>query len=300
MAASSIAAPLKRAEPLVRSVQSCFRNAVMYSADKATATSLSSSPQMVVVFTWIGAKEKYAHKFVNSWTRRGFNVLHITTPVMDLVRPKTGTEVTASRVIDYLAKNDQYKVILHGISVGGYLGQRVVMGLQGTDLLKRVTHQIYDSFTHIDGFYSGVRHAVNPRYAGIAAAATKLYSKWADLSCFYETADFIAKAPASSPTFFMHSLADKVGNFNTIGKSLPSLARGSPVYKMLIPEHEQIKHVALFRNMGEDVYMSCITRFLLNNKFSVIRPEVLCEIAPDSEEVRIYHERTKPVLPASS
>ncbi|RXG74077.1 hypothetical protein Avbf_05560 [Armadillidium vulgare] len=278
MAASSIAAPLKRAEPLVRSVQSCFRNAVMYSADKATATSLSSSPQMVVVFTWIGAKEKYAHKFVNSWTRRGFNVLHITTPVMDLVRPKTGTEVTASRVIDYLAKNDQYKVILHGISVGGYLGQRVVMGLQGTDLLKRVTHQIYDSFTHIDG----------------------LYSKWADLSCFYETADFIAKAPASSPTFFMHSLADKVGNFNTIGKSLPSLARGSPVYKMLIPEHEQIKHVALFRNMGEDVYMSCITRFLLNNKFSVIRPEVLCEIAPDSEEVRIYHERTKPVLPASS
>ncbi|KAB7506653.1 hypothetical protein Anas_00672 [Armadillidium nasatum] len=261
MAASSITAPLKRAEPLVRSVQSCFRNAVMYSADKATATSLSSSPQMVVVFTWIGAKEKYAHKFVNSWTRRGFNVLHITTPVMDLVRPKTGTEVTASRVIDYLAKNDQYKVILHGISVGGYLGQRVVMGLQGTDLL---------------------------------------YSKWADLSCFYETADFIAKAPASSPTFFMHSLADKVGNFNTIGKSLPSLARGSPVYKMVIPEHEQIKHVALFRNMGEDVYMSCITRFLLNNKFSVIRPEVLCEIAPDSEEVRIYHERTKPVLPASS
>lgn len=53
-------------------------------------------------------------------------------------------------MVDFLSENDQFNVIIHGLSVGGYLGQRVLMGLHKNkeqSILKRVTHQVYDSFS---------------------------------------------------------------------------------------------------------------------------------------------------------
>ena len=47
----------------------------------------------VVLFSWLGAKQKTAEKYVTCWTRRGHDVLLVKTPVKDLLFPTFGTDV---------------------------------------------------------------------------------------------------------------------------------------------------------------------------------------------------------------
>lgn len=72
----------------------CFRNAQLY--QRENVASGRPPTEMVVLFTWLGAKQKYAHKYANCWTRRGYDVLHVTTSVRDLLFPKNGAEVGSS------------------------------------------------------------------------------------------------------------------------------------------------------------------------------------------------------------
>lgn len=66
----------------------CFKNAQLYRSELA-----EKQAEMVVLFTWLGAKQKYAHKYAKCWTRRGHDVLHVTTSVRDLLFPRSGAEV---------------------------------------------------------------------------------------------------------------------------------------------------------------------------------------------------------------
>lgn len=64
--------------------------------------------------------------------------------------------MTAGRVVDFLDKRDA-KVIVHGLSVGGYLTQRVLMGARDSQV--KISHLIFDSFSKschdsINGSYS--------------------------------------------------------------------------------------------------------------------------------------------------
>ncbi|XP_053628051.1 uncharacterized protein [Cherax quadricarinatus] len=140
MAASNVVSTLRRSAP---SVIDCFKNAQLY---RRESTASQHPREMVVLFTWLGAKQKYAHKYANCWTRRGHDVLHVTTSVRDLLFPKTGAEETASRVVDFLSGKDK-NVIVHGLSVGGYLTQRVLMDARHSTV--HISHQIFDSFNDV-------------------------------------------------------------------------------------------------------------------------------------------------------
>ena len=48
----------------------------------------------VVLFSWLGAKQKTAEKYVNCWTSRGHDVLLVKAPVKDLLCHKTGSNVS--------------------------------------------------------------------------------------------------------------------------------------------------------------------------------------------------------------
>ncbi|XP_045581861.1 uncharacterized protein [Procambarus clarkii] len=253
MAATNVLSTLRRSTP---SVIECFKNAQLYRRERV---SHEQPREMVVLFTWLGAKQKYAHKYANCWTRRGHDVLHVTTSVMDLLFPKSGAEETASRVVDFLGKKDN-NVIVHGLSVGGYLTQRVLMDARNSTV--HISHQIFDSFTNCVGIEAGVQNAVHPRYRSLAKAGVRLYCKCADLSSINEAQKFALTSPCNAPAMFIHSMADQVSLFPDLEPVISAQEKVSPVTTYMIPKELQVPHVTIMRFLGEHKYMSLIDNFV--------------------------------------
>ncbi|CAL4067197.1 unnamed protein product [Meganyctiphanes norvegica] len=251
MSVSNIATALRRTTPLV---QKCFRNAKLHNSDVQ-----NKQAEMVVLFTWLGAKEKYAHKYCNSWNSRGFDVLEINCSIRDLLFPRSGAEVTAQRIVDFLDKKDQPAVV-HGLSVGGYLTQRVLMAQQDSNV--KITHQIFDSFTNVQGLEEGVKSAAGPKYAAIATKGVKLYKKYWNNDSIEEAEDFILTSPMKAPILYIHSMADKVAPYRDLKHLIQSQKRVAPVEQFLIEETKHVPHVKLFKALGEDQYMGLISEFL--------------------------------------
>lgn len=254
MSATNILSKLRRAAP---PVVDCFRNAQFYRRQRLA--NAPYPPEVVVLFSWLGAKQKYAHKYANCWTSRGHDVLHVTTSVRDLLFPKTGAEVTANRVVDFLDRYDR-NVVVHGLSVGGYLTQRVLMQARHSTL--NITHQMYDSFTTCSGIEAGVENAVGPMYRDIAKKGVKLYTKLADMSSIRDAQHFVLTTPCSAPNMFIHSLADKVALYSELEPLIDAAKKAGPVKVYLIPAEEKVPHVTIMKTLGEQKYMGMIYDFI--------------------------------------
>lgn len=263
MSASNVLSTLRRSSP---SIVDCFRNARLYRRE--TVEGMVPPPtEMVVLFTWLGAKQKYAHKYANCWTRRGYDVLHVTCSVRDLLFPRSGAEVTASRVVDFLTSYDR-KVIVHGLSVGGYLTQRVLIDAKDSPI--HISHQIFDSFTNVVGIEKGVQNAVHPHYRTLATKCMKVYSKYADLSSILEAQKFVTTTPCPAPALFVHSMADQVASYEDTEEVINAQRKVAPVDTYVIPAERKVPHVTIMKYMGEQNYMGLIHNFVERYRGAVI------------------------------
>lgn len=225
--------------------------------------------RLTVLFTWLGAKERYAHKYIDLWRQRGHTVLHVTCSVRDLLMPKTGAEVTAERVKEHMAALDGWRVLVHGISVGGFITQHVLRGGEPS-VTDKLSHQIYDSFTNVEGLPEGVENAVPSRFSGFAKKIGQMYMNYADMSSFDASRDYILKGNHQSPIFFMHSMADRVAQYEVTKPLITAFQKKTPVDLFLMPKEERVPHVALLRHMGPPSYMDAIETFLHHNKDPVL------------------------------
>lgn len=266
MAASKTLSTLRRSAP---AVVDCFKNAKLYRREVPASGAPPS--ETVVLFTWLGAKQKHAHKYAKCWTRRGHDVLYVTTSVRDLLFPKTGAEVTAKRVVDFLDKKDS-NVIVHGLSVGGYLTQRVLMGTRDSQV--KISHQIFDSFTNCSGMEAGVQNAVKPKYRGLARALVGVYVKYADLSSIYEAQHFAVNTPCKAPALYLHSLADEVTPFRDIEQLVRSQQKASPTTTFLIPAELRVPHVSLLKYLGDQKYMGYVDKFIEGFRGYMVNPNL--------------------------
>ena len=58
------------------------------------------------------------------------------------------SQVTAMKTAEFLADHGHnYNTIIHGLSVGGYLGQKALLRLHEANVKPNISHQIYDSFS---------------------------------------------------------------------------------------------------------------------------------------------------------
>ncbi|XP_076030293.1 transmembrane protein 53-like [Oratosquilla oratoria] len=268
MHVTSLLSTLRNSTP---TVSKCFRNAVLHRSD----ASAERRNELVVLYSWLAAKEKIAYKYVNSWTTIGYDVLHITTTVKDLLMPRTGTEVTADRTAEFLLESDHDSVIFHGLSVGGYVATRVLIAAgNDSDATSRITHGIYDSFTNTIGMTSGVETAVPPFLKGVARWSTSKYYQYANLDSFREAEEYINKTPFPVPTYYMHSLADRVARYEDTLPLIKAQARVSPISQYILPEDSKVPHVTILRYLGEEVYMKKILGFLAQHPVSKPQPEI--------------------------
>lgn len=121
---------------------------------------------LVIILAWMMAKAKHLEKYSEIYLSKGFDVLIVNMPPMDLLFPVTGSQVIAKNVLDFLKKNSQYEnLLVHGFSVGAYLfGEILVKAKENPEeyqpIMDRFKGLIFDSAVDFEGLPKGFPRAV--------------------------------------------------------------------------------------------------------------------------------------------
>ncbi|KAG5679530.1 hypothetical protein PVAND_009091 [Polypedilum vanderplanki] len=128
----------------------------------------SDDKPLVVIFSWLNAKQKHLLKYSHLYLDQSFDVLIIKINPWQLLWPKTGAQVLAENIVKFLLNNDYYKqILIHGFSVGGYLFGECLVHMNKDlkkyePLLNRFVGQIWDSAADITEIPIGVPKALFP------------------------------------------------------------------------------------------------------------------------------------------
>lgn len=95
-------------------------------------TDSKPSRQLVILMSWMLAKEHHIEKYRKMYYNRGFDVLTCKTSPYDLLVPPDGVQKNVKHLIKYLddhVLNVYPDVIIHAFSVGAYVWGELIVEL---------------------------------------------------------------------------------------------------------------------------------------------------------------------------
>lgn len=212
-------------QPITKNMQ--LYSATARNVDKDPKTFKLKKPldrPLVVMFSWLQAKQKHLQKFAKIYTDRGFEVLIVAITPWQLLWPTKGSQLVADDVVRFLENNiTKHPLVLHGFSVGAYMWGECLVKIcrdidrYGPAILDRIVAQVWDSAADITEIPEGVPRALFPRNKTMQATLKKymLYH----LKTFHEpaTSHYIRSSQmfhgnlALAPALFLISKTDPVG-----------------------------------------------------------------------------------------
>lgn len=211
--------------------------------------SSGNSKKLTVMLSWMMAKGKHLEKYADIYLQRGFDVLVVTLPPMELLFPKTGSHVLAYDILNYLMEHQEYEqVLVHAFSVGAYLLSEILVKLNQEDktkydnLMNRFTGIILDSAVDFNGIPKGFPRAVskNPLLIRILELYTNTHLKLMHQTAtqhYLKASHTFHTTSWTCPVLFIVSEDDPVGN---------------PTDNGLLAND--------WRNLGVDVYFKCFKK----------------------------------------
>lgn len=193
-------------------------------------TTKGSTP-LVVLLSWLMAREKYLEKYREIYLKRGFDVLTVKTRPDQFLFPTVGTQVVAQSLFDFL-KNQvglYPNVVVHGFSVGAYQFSEFMVKLQDglhskgsldgscEIVRKSIKGVIFDSAVDVEGAPYGVAKSVagNSKIADLIESSIRGYMKlcYPFATKHYEKASGVfCNTPLRCPALLLVSQDDKLGN----------------------------------------------------------------------------------------
>lgn len=200
---------------------------------------------LVLLLPWLHAKQRYVKKFCVLYDNLGFDVLVANTAALDVMVPKTGANVIANDVVQFLSNNQAYeKIVVHGFSVGGYIWGEILANLHENkkrDLISnRIKGQIWDSVTGLNECKIGVSQSLfpeHPKMQKFSMICLNLY-----LKSFHDkvtkhhiqAGDYFRTQPVPAPALIFASKVDPIGT-----------------------ERQSLEIVSIFRKQNVDATFMC-------------------------------------------
>lgn len=240
-------------------------------------TSKGSTP-LVVLLSWLLAREKYLEKYRQIYLSKGFDVLTVKTRPDQFLFPTIGTQVVAQNLFDFL-KNQvgaYPNVVVHGFSVGAYQFSEFLVKLQeglhsqgsidgSCEIVRKsIKGVIFDSAVDVDGAPYGVAKSLagDSKLADMIEASLKGYMKLCHpfATKYYEKAsNAFSHTPLRCPGMLLVSRDDKLGNpaANERVRDTWTSLGVDVTWKCW----DRSRHVAHFQNYPEE-YRSIVHQFL--------------------------------------
>jgi len=231
-----------------------------------------SRPPVVVLLSWLEAKEKTVVKFVDYHTSKGYDVLAVKTNVNEVLRWSENDQ-KIDDLLQFSTEEQMSKrpIILHMFSVGFPLyGETLLRSLlpkhQDKECFKsRVIGQIVDSPVcprRAPYAISKVR-LQNPASQKLAEMALNLYMYATypySLGRIIAASEMAHTAPALVPTLWLYSTKDSFTSAEKVEKEMIAKweALGIPCRKKI---WEDCQHVMLYKDHKEE-YAQCLDQFI--------------------------------------
>lgn len=126
--------------------------------DDEKITDLSERP-LVVMFTWLLAKPRHVNKYVELYTRKGYDVLVVKTRPIDIAWPANAKEI-AREILDYVTDGDQRPLLIHAFSVSSHVYAEMLDLVDAVDKYSsvryRIVGQVLDSCVLSRDSYEGI------------------------------------------------------------------------------------------------------------------------------------------------
>lgn len=239
----------------------------------ATAT---AERRLVVLMSWLEAKEKHIEKYRQFYLDRGFDVLNVKTSPMDLLLPSIGSKKISQDFVRFLVEKQYSDVVLHGFSVGGYMFGQVLLDIDKQEeqvkdkLLQSIRGLIFDSLVPFEGTCIGVANSIttNQFAAKLLENMLKLYlilGHSIATKHYLMSSEKVWGGPLRCPSLFLLSKDDRVSDYRIVER----LAKvwnnlGIETQMMLV---DSAPHVQIF-NKHHDAYVEKVESFLKHIKVS--------------------------------
>ncbi|XP_078671006.1 transmembrane protein 53-like [Branchiostoma floridae x Branchiostoma belcheri] len=217
----------------------------------------SKTKPLVLIFAWMLPQRKHMQKFENIYLARGCDVMTINIQPLQLMLPKTGAQVIASKVADFVhqPENARRPLLVHAFSVGGYLySETLLKSLENSPeeggMKDRIMGQIFDSPVDFGGIPDGLPAAMfkSPLIRATLRTLIKTY-----MAVMYKpvTSNYIRASeifhhnPVRSPALFLYSKVDPVGTVASIERAARTYVKkgGPPVYYKCWDDSPHVQHM---------------------------------------------------------
>ncbi|XP_041472206.1 transmembrane protein 53-like [Lytechinus variegatus] len=232
-----------------------------------------TSRPLVLLLSWLVAKEKHVNNFSRIYLDRGCDVLVVKMKPMQILLPQSGSQVVAQRVVDFLQLEDNRErpIFVHSFSVGGYLYAEILQKMMAAEKSKgemtdRIIGQIYDSVVDLDKVAFGIANAlfshkmiqksveksIDGYLAMMYRPATQHYARASRL--FYNN-------PVKAPSLFFYSYADPVGCATAIENCVQHLRTKVGHDNIYTKSFQKSRHVSHMHKHKEE-YLCSLFSFL--------------------------------------
>lgn len=139
--------------------------------------------KLVILMSWLEAKEKHIVKYRKFYLDRGFDVLSVKTSASDIILPGIGPQQISRDFIKFMAEKQYSNVMIHGFSVAGFMWSQVLLELDRREsevrknLLNSIRGCIFDSLITAENVSVGVANGVtrNKILAKVYESLMKVY-----------------------------------------------------------------------------------------------------------------------------
>lgn len=236
----------------------------------------STERRLVVLMSWLEAKEKHIEKYRQFYLDRGFDVLNVKTSPLDLLLPNVGAKKISQDFVRFLVEKQYSDVVLHGFSVGGYMFGQVLLDIDKEEeqvrenLLQSIRGLVFDSLVPFEGTCVGVANSVtaNPLAAKILENMLKLYLKLGHgiaTKHYLTSSEKVWGGPLKCPSLFLLSKDDRISDYRIVERLAEVWAKLGIETQMLLVD--SAPHVQIF-NKHHDAYVEKVESFLKHIKVS--------------------------------
>lgn len=229
---------------------------------------------MVLLLSWLAAKQKHLHQFSKVYLASGCDVLVVDLKPLQILLPTTGAQVVARNVVDFLQQKDFCKrpIFVHGFSTGGYLYSEILQRMisaekKDGEITNRIIGQIFDSMADLHNIPEGFSKALLKSGSFLQVGVEKALMGYLNLmenraTCHYRRGSHVFyNNPVNVPSLFIYSYTDTVGDATTIQNAMRSLRTNMKYDNIYSKAFEDSPHVShMYRHKEE--YLATLKWYL--------------------------------------
>ncbi|XP_002736927.1 uncharacterized protein LOC100375583 [Saccoglossus kowalevskii] len=239
-----------------------------------------TSKPLVLLFSWMQAKQRHLEKFGDYYLTKGWDVLTVKIKPSQLLLPSKGSHIVAENVVNFVQHEDRQNqpLMIHAFSVGAYLYSEMLLKMQQLaesetqlhQFYQRVMGQIYDSGVDMEDIPEGLSKAV-AKHPMMQLSFQKLIEGYMKVA-WKMSVKYYAKAstnfhniPVSAPALLIYSDNDPVST-PKLNEKIARKWRANHDNSITLKCFEGSHHVSHMYKYPDD-YLDTLNKFV-NNAWS--------------------------------